>query len=428
MTDIPVGPSDLPPEPPDPSDPPSESEAVPPPSLLERLGPRAVRRMTPRIGVALAGAGALIAIGGAIGLGGDNLVDDDGDVQRIPGILIALVIIAAGYAVMARIRTGPLASAGATAAALGVPVLLFFLTFSVDDFPPFSLDAILLVSSLVWIGTYLIGPGAGRLLFLGAALAGSWLFVLNLIEPIEKLTPFGMMGMAPAFESSESGFESSDSGFDTSDSFGEPTFDDEGNFVFPDDFEEDFAEDFGDDFADDFGNDFGNDFSFETPDLTDVAVVSLGFGLAYAIAALVLTRRGYHGAGTPFTAVGILALVLGIQVIAPDLEQVGTGLLAIAIGLFLAASGAASHRRATAWIGAAFVGFGAIAVMQKGVDGSSATAQSLAFLFLGLAVVCAAHLISVALDEPDEEDLAPSTLRAQRAGREPGPPDEILVP
>ncbi|HVM52834.1 MAG TPA: hypothetical protein VM262_06520 [Acidimicrobiales bacterium] len=412
MTDIPPpDPGTTPTDPPPPPEPPAE----PRPTLLERLGPRAVRRMTPRVGVVIAGAGALIAVGGATGLGGDQLIGDDGDVQRIPGILLSLLLVVAGYAALARFRTGPLASAGATGAALGVPVLLFFLTFSESDFPPFSLDAILLVSSLAWLGAYVVGAGAGRLLFLGAALAGSWLFVLNLVEPVEHLTPFG------AFAAMES--------FETSGSLEVPGgyYDEDGTFVFEDDFApDDFA---GDDFFGDSGAPsplLGGGFDYRPPDFTDVAVISLLFGIGYAVVGLLLSRRGYAGAGTPFAAVSIAALALGVQLIAPDLEQVGTGVLAIALGIGLAAVGAASGRRVTAWVGAAGVGLGAIAVLQKGVDGSSASAQSGAFLLLGIAVVCAGQLLSTAFGEPDEEDeLASLTPGASRAGREPGPPTVI---
>jgi hypothetical protein len=353
--------------------------------LLDRLGPRAVRRMTPRVGVVLAGAGALIAIGGAAGLGGDQLVGDDGDVQRVPGIVVAVVLIAAGYATLARTRTGALASAGATAATLGVPILLFFLTFDADGFPPFSVDAVLGVSSVAWLAAYLLGPGSGRVLFAGAALAGAWLFTLNLLEPIERLTPFGF---TPSYSSvSESVTMSSDGEI-----IGESSYDD----------------------------------PFSPPELTTIGGLSLAFGIAYAAAAFALSRRGYDGTATAFIAVGIAALFVGVQSLVPDLEQVGTGLLAVALGLGLAIIGSASNRRATAWIGAGGVGVGTIVLVQDAVNGQSTSSQSGTFLLAGLAVVFAGHLIGVALGEPAEEDQRRSLRRAEptpdapEAGHEPG--------
>src|SRR5687767_12733560 len=142
---------------------PVSSAPVAPTSLFDRLGPRAARRMTPRVGISLAGAGALIAIGGAIGIGGDQLTDDDGDLQRIPGVLVALLLIAAGLAVLHLIRTGPLATAGAAAGAAGIPMLLLFATVNDEEFPFFAFDALLLVSTVAWLIAHLVGPGRGRL-------------------------------------------------------------------------------------------------------------------------------------------------------------------------------------------------------------------------------------------------------------------------
>jgi hypothetical protein len=238
------------------------------------------------------------------------------------------------------------------------------------------------VASIAWFAAYVVGPGAGRLVFLGLALAGTWLFVLNLLEPIEQLTPFGMMGASSSFEAETSS--------------GEMSFDEDGNPVFDEDFQ-DFEEFDETEFEDD-------SFGFDAPDFTDLGIASLLFGAAYAIAGFVLSRRGFDGTGTPFTAVSIAALVVGLQAVAPDLEQVGTGVLAIVIGVGLAGIGSACKRRATAWIGAAIAGAGAIAVVQKGVEDASATGQSLAFLLIGLAVVCAAQVLTNVLGELAEED------------------------
>jgi hypothetical protein len=371
-------------------------------SLVDRLGPRAERRMSPRIGVAIAGAGALIAVGGATGLGGDQLVSDDGDVQQLPGIILSLLVIIAGYVTLTRAKAGALAAAGTTAAALGVPVLLFFVTFDTDDFPPFSIDPILLVSAVAWFVAYVAGPSAGRLFFLALALLASWAFVLNLLEPVENLTPFSFVGMrsetVEAYEAPE------------------PSFDEDGNFVFPEDgdfeaYDEDDLE----------APTPQLDFGYQPPDFTDVGIVSLLIGAAYAVAGLVLTRRGLFGTGTAFAAATLPALGLGIGVLAPDLEEIGTGLLLVAVGLGLAAIGAASARRVTAWVGAGAVALGAMVLVEKGVHDASATSQSFAYLLLGVAVVMAGHLVSVGLGEPDEEDEGPSMLAWTRRGPGAGP-------
>src|SRR4051794_34271622 len=159
----------------------------PPPALLDRFGRRGVRRMTPRVGIALAGAGALIAIGGAIGIGGDQLTTDDGDLQRIPGVVISLALIVAGYAVLRVIRTGALATAAATAVALGIPTLLIFATVTDDDFPPFSFDVVLLVSTLAWLAAYVVGPARGRMVLLALALVFAPIFVMEEVEDISTV-------------------------------------------------------------------------------------------------------------------------------------------------------------------------------------------------------------------------------------------------
>ena len=327
---------------------------------LDRLGPRARRRMTPRVGVVRAGAG----------LGGDRLVTDDGDVQRLPGLVIALVVLIAGYLTLVRVRTGALASAGATAATLGVPLALFFLTFDEGEDLPFSVDAVLLVSALAWGALYVAGPGRGRLVFAAAALVGLWLFALNLVEPIEELSPFAAIEL----------------GFDER----------------------------------------------EQPDFTDAGVLSLLIGVVYVGASFALSRRGYDGTGTAFVAAGIAALVVAVQLLVPDLEE-STGYLAVALGLGLAVVGAAGNRRATAWIGAAGVGIGTVVLVQDAVSGQSATGQSLVFLVVGLVVVVAGHLAGLGLGEPAEEDERRSfraSPDAPRAGDDPGPPadDSLWAP
>ena len=56
---------------------------------------------------------------------------------------------------------GPLATAGTVAAALGVPAFMFFVTFDENGLPPYNTEAILIVSTAVWLGTYVVGPGQG---------------------------------------------------------------------------------------------------------------------------------------------------------------------------------------------------------------------------------------------------------------------------
>ena len=47
-----------------------------------------------------------------------------------------------------------------------------------------ALSIFLVVSTAVWAGTYLAGPGRGRPLLLGAAAVGLWLTVLQVTEEV----------------------------------------------------------------------------------------------------------------------------------------------------------------------------------------------------------------------------------------------------
>ncbi len=90
-----------------------------------------------------------------------------------------------------RFRDGPLATAGVVASATGIPPLLFFLTVDVNDLPPYSTEAILYVSTLAWFACWAVGPGKGRPFYLGAALVGFFLSVLQVVEGVFD-SPFGL--------------------------------------------------------------------------------------------------------------------------------------------------------------------------------------------------------------------------------------------
>ena len=127
-------------------------------------------------------------------IAGDTGLDDSGgDFNRVPGIILSALVVAAGYFVLANLRTGAIATAGAAAAALGVPPLMFFLTFDQNGFPPYSTEGILYVSAGVWLASYFVGPSRGRPFFLGAGLIGLWLAVLQATENVFD-APFLLMG------------------------------------------------------------------------------------------------------------------------------------------------------------------------------------------------------------------------------------------
>ncbi|MEO7427886.1 MAG: hypothetical protein ABIY48_00750, partial [Acidimicrobiales bacterium] len=257
---------------------------------------------------------------------------------------------------------GPLATAGVAAAALGVPPLVFFLTFDQGGFPPYSTNGILIVSTVAWLGAYAVGPGRGRPFFLGAGLLGFWLTILQLTEHVFE-APFGFLG---GFRSS-----SSTSFGDSTGAIGGSSFDSRVNGP-----------------------------SFHVPDPTTLGLVSLGLGLAYLVAGRWLDKRGHHGVATPFALATLPTLFAGTLFMADDLQQAGTGLLALVIGAGLAWHGASAGRRVTAWLGGAATAIGAGVFLGDMTD--DATVGGMLFMAAGIGLVAAGHGISLALGEPDE--------------------------
>jgi uncharacterized membrane protein YidH (DUF202 family) len=341
-----------------------------PVSFLDSLGPRGQRRAEPRTSIAIAGAGCALAVLGVLLVSGDAGTSGGGDFNRVPGIILSALVVGAGYFTLAGTERGPVATAGAVAAALGVPPLMFFLTFDQDGFPPYSTEGILYVSTIAWLVTYAIGPARGRPLFLSAGLLGLWASVLQLTEEVFD-APFALVG----------GFATS---FDAT-----VSFDETGSVIGgPNDA---------------VGGGFGEGFpggGFDYPDPTTIGILSLGFGLAYLLLSRRLDRKGHHGAATPFALATLPALFVGTVSMSDDLQQAGTGLLLMGIGLGLAYHGATVWRRATAWIGGAVTALGAAVFLADMSD--DATLVGLLYLAAGIGLVFAGHALGRALHEPDE--------------------------
>ncbi|MBA2280628.1 MAG: hypothetical protein H0W25_05235 [Acidimicrobiia bacterium] len=327
---------------------------------IEAIGVRVRLRAQPRLAIALAAAGCALIVLGVVILGGDNLVGDDGGSgSQLPGIVLSAAVVAGGIALLAKQKEGPLASAGALAAALGVPPLLFFLTFDELSFPPYSTEIILVVSTAAWLGLWLVGPARGRPFFLGAAAIGLWATLLELVEGVFT-SPFLFVSGIGA-------------------SFGGDDFDGAG----------------GDPFLD-------------TPDPATIGVLSLLFGLGYLLLARSWDRSGWPGAATPLTFAALVILPLGVFALSSDLQAVGTGVLAIVVGLAVAAHGATVGRRATTWAGAAGAAAGALVIVFDLLD--EPTPAGLGLIVVGAAVVAGAEALRRAVDEPDELTPVASTI------------------
>jgi hypothetical protein len=319
-------------------------------TLIDGLGPRATRRAEPRLGVVLAGAGMVLTIIGVLSWSGDELGEGTGGSDKGLGIVLSLAVVAAGYALQALYRRGPLAAAGTVAATLGVPSLLFFLTFDADKAlegePPFSLDAVLLVSAVIWLVSYAIGPGRGRPFPLGTALVVLWLYVVEKSEGVIAL-PFTL---------------------------------------------------FGDLVAGGLGEDLGR----SQPDVTNIGALSMLFAAGYYVASLLLDRTGRHGIATPVLAAGVLPLVVGIATLSDDLDTAGVGIVSVILGFIVASIGTAGiGRRFTSWFGGAGVVFGVLLLIDEAVGDSSRNAGIVAII-VGVGVVILAQALSMATNEPDE--------------------------
>lgn len=333
-------------------------------TFLDSLGARGRRRAEPRASIAIAGAGCALAVLGVLIVAGDT-GSSDGDFNKVPGIILSALVVAAGLFTLHSVRRGAMATAGAVATALGVPPLMFFLTFDQGGFPPYSTEAILIVSTLAWLVAYAVGPGRGRPFFLGAGLVGLWFTVLQLTENLFE-APFGLLGGWSSVSSSIEGDVGPSS-------------------IGP---------------------------SFDVPDLTTLGLLSLGLGIGYLLLGRWLDHRGHHGAATPFAFATLPTLFAGVAFLADDLEQAGTGLLILVIGAGLAHHGASAERRLTAWVGGAATAVGAAVFLADMTD--DATIGGMLFLAAGIALVAAGHAVANALHEPDEMELSqrPDPVRA----------------
>ena len=126
-----------------------------------------------------------------------------------------------------------------------------------------------------------------------------------------------------------------------------------------------------------------------------VAAMVLAVGAAYVACTALLDRRGYRGLGTVFAAVGIAGVVLGTLGTSQNLGNVGGALLVVAAGIVLAAVGAFAHRRATLWIGVAFLVPGIIGLVAALLsDNPSPWAIGILILVGGLVVGMAAWVVA----------------------------------
>jgi hypothetical protein len=305
--------------------------------------------------VSLAGVGVAVAVLGVLVWGGDYLAGSGAgpggpaDSHRLLGIALSLLTVAAGYALAIRVRTGPLATAGVASSALGVPVLLGFVTFTAhpSSGPPFSFDAVVLVSIAVWLLSYAVVPGTrGHGFYLGLASTLLWVYV------VEKAVPavFSPIRIVGSFL---------------------PT---------------------------------GLGFAANGPDWGTVSLLSFLFGLGYYAIMVVLDRAGRSGAGVPLAVSGFIATVAGIAAASPGVHPKGTGALLIVVGLVLSFVGARSVRRFTTWIWAAGVGIGVLVLVGDSLR-DNASGAGVTLIACGVVLVAAGVALARLLPERADDAI-----------------------
>ncbi len=343
---------------------------VPRPSLWQRLGARAERRPAPRLGVTLTGVGVVLVIVGILVWSFTYIIDGirDGlfsgggvassDSRRYLGLALALIVVAIGYALVVTARTGPLVTAGVAASALGIPLALEFATFDLSGGDPVNTDAIVWVSVIAYLISYLFVRGArGHTFYLALALAQLWGYAVGKAGPDTRAVSSTVVGGVT------SGLGSTNSLV--------PSVDNE-----------------------------------------SIAAVSLVFAVAYFAIAFVLDRRGRHGTALPFAVVGIPAMLLGIGMLAPDTEQVGTGIILLIVGVVLCWYGARYGRRFTAWFWGLAAAGGAVAIATK--FATTGVGLGITMIVLGVVFAAGGWLAARSLREPD--DMTPGGRRDAGAG------------
>jgi hypothetical protein len=370
------------------------------PGLAARLDRRAARGW-PRMTVALAAAGCALIVVGVVAFGGADLGEGglDGDAARLPGTLLSLAVAAGGFFLVARAPSAPLRTAGVVASALGVPAALIFVSFDEGSLLPFSPETVLIGSTAAWGLSYRFGPGRGRTFYLGAALVGGWLAILELIESVFSYPFFAIEGF---FEGLTRDLEG---GFTTVPT---PSFPGATPTSFPR-----FTVPIGDGApSPELPSGLGR--VTDVPDATTIAILSLLFGITYVLVGRWLDRRGFAGEATPFAFAGVVALFVGIAAFSEDIDAAGAGLLFVVVGLLLAAYGASAGRRGTTWWGGGAVFVGAFVIVGDAAGDSERGFGALAVV-LGAGAVALAHAIARSTREPADDEPGPS-FGAQPSG------------
>lgn len=292
--------------------------------FLHGLGPEARLRPSPRLGLALAGIGGVVAAAGGAAL----ITGEEGEQGR--AVVAGLVVLAGALIVRLVVRGHEAvraAAVGAGAVGMVVTVVAATAESEGDTMPLLLLAAVL--------GAAWVLPGfRGRPLMLGLGAAA---LVAALVSAVDG--------------------ETAEIGSDTVDEY----YDDGASPLLP------------------FG--FGSD-------TTQQGTVALLCGAVLMGGVLLLDRRRWHGVATPLVPVGIVASTVGLGLLVADFDSTAAGaLLATAVGGLVAGVGSAGGRRATTWWGAGLAAAGSVALVVSLVEPSGFTGGAVTVLCVGVLLV-----------------------------------------
>ncbi len=326
----------------------------PRPSVWQRLGTRATHRAAPRFGVTLTGVGVVLVVVGVLVWGFTYIVDGvrtglisgggvaSSDSRRFLGFALALIVVAIGYGLVVVARTGPLVTAGIAATALGIPVAMEFATLDLTGGDVVNTDAVVWVSIIAYLISYVFVRGArGHTFYLGLAAFFLWEYAVGKAGPSTNALGSSIVGSVN-----------------------------------------------------------GGSSSIPSIDTKTIAAVSLIFAIAYYLIAWYLDRTGRHGVAVPFVVVGIPAMLVGIGALVPDTKQIGTGILLLLVGLVLCLYGAKYARRFTAWFWGLVSAAGAVTILTK--FATQGVSIGIAMIVLGVVFAAGGWFAAKTLNEPDD--------------------------
>jgi hypothetical protein len=265
------------------------------------------------------------------------------DSRRFLGFALALIVVVIGYALVVIARTGPLVTAGVAATALGIPLAIEFASLDLTSGDPLNIDAVVWVSVIAYLISYLFVRGArGHTFYLALALSQLWGYGVSKAGPSTNSIGSSVVGGVTGSS----------------------------NSVVP------------------------------SVDNDSIAAVSLIFAVAYFLIGWSLDRRGRHGVALPFVVVGIPAMLLGIGALAPDTKQIGTGIILLIVGLVLCCYGGRFDRRFTAWFWGLVAAAGAVTIASK--FATQGVSVGITMIVLGVLFAVGGFFAAKAIHEPDD--------------------------